>query len=170
LEHPKRLVKDAEEWVHISAAITYIFAGSVSERLHHNWVLKNTTKKMDIITKTLNEVMNAKRAGKSYCVVKPVSGLLIKVLDLMKEEGYIDYKIEKKGKFLYANIEIKKLNEGRSIRPRFHFQRKELERFLRRYLPSRNLGIVIVSTDSGILTHREAIEKGVRGVLLAYCY
>ena len=124
---------------------------------------------MDLITKTLNEIMNTKRAGKSELVVTPISGLLLQVLDLMKKEGQIDYKTEK-GKFQNAIITIKKLNESRAIRPRFHFQKKELEKYLRRFLPSRNLGIVIVSTDEGILTHREAIEKGLGGVLLAYCF
>ncbi len=124
---------------------------------------------MDVITKTLNEIMNMKRAGKSTLVVQPVSKLLLEVLDLMKKEDYIDYEIEE-GKFKKAVITIKKLNESRAIRPRFHFQKKELEKYLRRFLPSRNLGIVIVSTDHGIVTHREALDKGFGGILLAYCY
>ena len=124
---------------------------------------------MEIIAKTLNEIMNAKKAGKSVLVVKPVSGLLIKVLDLMKAGGYIEYKIEKEG-FAKAVITVKNLNESRAIRPRFHFQKKELEKYLRRFLPSRDLGIVIVSTNKGVVTHKEAMDKGLGGVLLAYCF
>ncbi len=124
---------------------------------------------MDLITKTLNEVMNAKRAGKSECVVSPVSNLLLEVLEIMKREGYIDYKLEQ-GKFRKVMINIKQLNECRSIRPRFHFQKKELEKYLRRYLPSRDLGIIIVSTDKGVTTYRDAIKQGCGGVLLAYSY
>lgn len=113
--------------------------------------------------------MNMNRAGKSELVVTPISGLLLQVLDLMKKEGYIDYKVVE-GKFKKAEITIKKLNESRAIRPRFHFQKNELEKYLRRFLPSRNMGIVIVSTDEGVLTHREAMEKELGGVLLAYCF
>lgn len=125
---------------------------------------------MDIISKTLNEIMNMKRAGKSELVVIPTSKLLLQVLDLMKKEGYIDYKTEKGEKFQQVSITIKKLNEGKAIRPRFHFQKKSLDKYLRRFLPSRNLGIVIVSTNEGVLTHHEAMEKGLGGILLAYCY
>jgi len=125
---------------------------------------------MDIITKTLNEIMNAKRAGKSELVVTPISDLLLRVLDLMKKEGYIEYRTEKGEKFKKAVITLRKLNESRAIRPRFHFQKKELEKYLRRFLPSRNLGIVIVSTNEGVLTHGEAMEKGLGGILLAYCF
>ena len=124
---------------------------------------------MDVITKTLNELMNAKRAGKRECIVTPVSNLLIEVLNLMKSEGYIDYKIEK-DKFPKAVITIKALNECRSIRPRFHFQKEQLEKYLRRYLPSRDIGIIMVSTAKGVMTYRGAMKDGLGGVLLAYSF
>ena len=124
---------------------------------------------MDTITKTLNELMNAKRAGKTECTITPVSGLLLEVLNLMKSEGYIDYKVEK-DKFPRVVVSIKTLNECRAIRPRFHFQKAELEKYLRRYLPSRDLGIVVVSTDHGVKTHKEAMKNGLGGVLLAYSF
>ena len=89
----------------------YICADNASENLLKKWGSKNTAK-MEIITKTLNEIMNAKRAGKVELTVKPVSKLLIKVLDLMKERGYIEYKVNKEG-FGSISIKIKKLNECR---------------------------------------------------------
>lgn len=125
---------------------------------------------MDVITKTLNELMNAKRAGKTECRVSLSSNLLLEVLELMKNEGYVDYKVEKGGKFPRVLIAIKKVNECRAIRPRLHFQIDEFQKYVRRFLPSRDLGIVIVSTDKGVLSHKDALDKGVGGVLLAYCY
>ena len=124
---------------------------------------------MDVITKTLNELMNARRAGKSECKVSLSSNLLLEVLELMKKEGYVDYRVEK-DKFPRVVISIKKLNECRAIRPRYHFQIEGFDKYIRRYLPSRDLGIVIVSTDKGVVNHREALSQGVGGVLLAYCY
>ena len=164
------LARNVVEWGHMLEATTLTTAGSVLERLHQGLDSKNTLKnKMDLITKTLNEIMNAKKAGKSELTVSPVSKLLFKVLDLMKGEGYIDYKIQK-GKFDKAIISINRVNECRSIRPRLHFQKDELEKYLRRYLPSRDLGVVIVSTDEGIMVHRDAAKSGLGGVLLAYTY
>jgi len=124
---------------------------------------------MEIITKSLNEIMNAKRAGKVELTVKPVSKLLIKVLDIMKERGYIEYKVNKEG-FGSITIKIKKLNECRSITPRFYTKIEEYDKYVRRYLPAREFGMIIVSTDKGVMTHYEALEQQTGGSLLAYCY
>lgn len=124
---------------------------------------------MDTITKALNEIMNAKKAGKDTYTVKRASKLLVSVFDIMKKQKYIDYKIEK-GKFDKIIVEIKKLNECRSIRPRFHVEMKEIEKYVRRYLPSRDLGIIIISTDKGLLTNQEIEEKRTGGCLIAYCF
>lgn len=124
---------------------------------------------MEIITKTLNEIMNAKRAGKTELTVKPISKLLIKVLDIMKERGYIDYKVNKDG-FGSVIIKIKKLNECRSITPRFYTKVEEYDKYVRRFLPAREFGMIIVSTDKGVITHYEALEQKTGGSLLAYCF
>jgi len=124
---------------------------------------------MNALIKTLNELMNAKRAGKSEHVAKPVSKLLIKVLELMKREGYIDFKIIK-DRFEKVAISIKKLNECKAITPRFYVQKNEVDKFVRRFLPARDFGILIISTDKGLLTHPEAAEKGLGGSIIAYCY
>lgn len=124
---------------------------------------------MELITKTLNEIMNAKRAGKVECTIKPFSKLLVKILDIMKKEDFLDYRINKGG-FGSVTILIKKLNKCRSITPRFYTKLDEFDKYIRRFLPARNFGIIIVSTDRGIMTHAEALEKGIGGSLLAYCF
>ena len=43
----------------------------------------------DIVADTLNEIMNAKRARKNLVVVKRYSKLLLKVLEIGKNNGYI---------------------------------------------------------------------------------
>jgi small subunit ribosomal protein S8 len=37
-------------------------------------------------------------------------------------------------------------------------------------LPSYNMGILIVSTSNGIMSHHEAQEKNIGGVLIGYVY
>lgn len=125
--------------------------------------------KPDIIAKALNEIMNAKKAGKSVYIVRPSSKLLIRIFDLMKKNDYIDYKIEK-GKFDRIEVEIKKLNSCGAIKPRFNVGVKDIERYIRRYLPARDLGIVIISTNKGLITDKEIGEAKVGGALIAYCY
>lgn len=46
----------------------------------------------------------------------------------------------------------------------------EFEKFEKRYLPAKNMGIIMVSTSQGITTHRMAKEKKSGGRLIAYCY
>ena len=46
----------------------------------------------------------------------------------------------------------------------------EFEKFEERYLLARGMGILIVSTKWGIVTHNEAKKKNIGGKLLAYCY
>jgi len=125
--------------------------------------------KPDIIAKALNEIMNAKRAGKSSCTVKPISKLLINIFEIMKKNNYINYRIEK-GKFDVIVVEIKKLNECGAIKPRFNVRIEDLDRYIRRYLPARDLGIVLVSTNKGLTTDKEIGELKAGGCLIAYCF
>ena len=122
----------------------------------------------DIIADALNELMNAKRARKEVVVVDRFSKLLLKVLEIGKNLGYIeDYKTND------TKLEIKftdKLNQCRVIKPRFNFTKQEINKYLRRYLPARDMGAIIVSTDKGLMTHQNAIEKNIGGALIAYFY
>jgi len=120
----------------------------------------------DIISDTLNQIMNAKRAKKSSVNVKRHSKILVGILDLAKKQGYIEsYKV------IGRDLEIKfNLNECRAIKPRFTVQVKDFDKYVRRYLPARNFGMMIVSTSSGLMTHDEAQEKNIGGSLMAYFY
>ena len=41
---------------------------------------------------------------------------------------------------------------------------------MKRFLPARNLGILIISTNQGLITHVDAIDKNIGGSLIAYFY
>lgn len=119
----------------------------------------------DIISDGLNQIMNAKKSRKNQVVVR-ASRFFIELIELAKREGYIvSYKR------LGNNFEIFfKLNECRSIKPRFNVAVGEIEKYIRRYLPSRQMGIVVISTSKGLMTHKEALEQGIGGCLIAYFY
>lgn len=120
----------------------------------------------DIVSDALNQVMNAKKAGKKEAVIKKYSSFLISILDLMRKLKFLDYKIE--GKEL--RIEIKKVNECKAIKPRFNVSVDKIEKYVRRFLPSRDFGYIIISTSRGLITHNEAVEKNIGGSLVAYVY
>ncbi|MBS3091992.1 30S ribosomal protein S8 [Candidatus Pacearchaeota archaeon] len=121
----------------------------------------------DIIADTLNEIMNAKKSRKETVVVDRHSKLLLKVLEIGKKEGYIEsYKINK------TKLEIKmaNINECKAIKPRFYVTKDEIMKYVKRFLPARGVGIMIISTNKGVITHDKAINDSLGGALIAYFY
>ena len=123
----------------------------------------------DIVADALNMIRNAVKAKKGTVKVKRISNLLIEILKIMKQEGAIKkYKINSKDKSI--EITIGELSECKSIKPRFSAKKDQIEKYRRRYLPARDLGIMIISTNKGLITHEEAFEEKIGGSLIAYFY
>jgi Ribosomal protein S8 len=122
----------------------------------------------DITADVLNQIMNCKKAKKPYCEVSKYSKFLINVLDIAKQKDYIDYSLNEKDKKL--RITIKKVNECKAIKPRFNVEVNEIDKYVRRFLPARNFGIILISTSSGLMIHENAYKKNVGGSLIAYFY
>lgn len=121
----------------------------------------------DIVVDALNQIMNMKKAKKTDVRIKKYSNFLLQILDLIKKLGYLDYKFE--GKEL--KIEIKdKFNECRAIKPRYNVPIDRIERYVRRFLPARGFGFIIISTNKGLMTHDEALEQNMGGSLIAYVF
>lgn len=119
----------------------------------------------DIVADALNQIMNAKRARKEEVIIKRHSKLLVRTLELMKKLGYLDYRIDKN-----IAIKITRINECKSIKPRLNVSVYEIERYVRRFLPARNFGHIIISTNKGLMIHEEAIENKIGGSLIAYVF
>ncbi|MBT96517.1 MAG: 30S ribosomal protein S8 [Candidatus Pacearchaeota archaeon] len=123
----------------------------------------------DIVADALNMIRNAKRARKETIKINRISNLLIGILKIMKQKNTIrKYKIDSRGKTI--EVTIGELNECKAIKPRFSVDKTQIEKYRRRYLPSRNFGTMIVSTNKGLITHEEAQEKKIGGSLIAYFY
>ncbi len=121
----------------------------------------------DIVADGLNCVMNAHRAKKEKVVLKKHSKFLQQVLAIGKLKGYIsEYRVTPEG----MEVTLGKLNMCRAVKPRYVVKTHEIDKYVRRYLPSRNLGIIVVSTNKGIMTHHTATEKGLGGCIIAYFY
>ena len=123
----------------------------------------------DIVADGLNMIRNAKKAKKETVKIKRISNLLIEILKIMKQKGAIKkYKIDSKEKAL--EVTIGDLEDCKSVKPRFSCDVSQIEKYRRRYLPARDIGILIISTNKGLLTHEEAIEENVGGCVVAYFY
>jgi len=121
----------------------------------------------DIVADTLNKMMNAMKAGKLSLTIQKQSKLLISVLAIAKLKGYIA-RYEHSESSL--TIEFGKLNMCKAIKPRFIVKKTDYSKYAKRYLPAKDLGILIVSTNQGLMTHHTAEEKNLGGSLIAYFY
>ncbi len=123
----------------------------------------------DVVADAMNMMKNAKRAGKETIVVKRVSNLLIEVLKIMKQKDAVKkYKINMKDKSV--EITLGDFFDCKAIKPRFTVKADQIEKYRRRYLPARNIGTLILTTNKGLITHEEAQEKNIGGSLIAYFY
>jgi len=121
----------------------------------------------DVVADALNKIMNGKRSRKEFIVVTRFSKLLLEVLEIGKKEGYIkDYKVDKKE----LKIEIGELNECRAIKPRFSVTKNDILKYMKRFLPAKDMGIMIISTSKGLMTQNKAINNSIGGCLIAYFY
>ena len=120
----------------------------------------------DIVADALNQIMNAKKARKQEVILKKHSKLLRGILDIVKEAGYLDYDLD--GNKLIVKID--QINEFKAIKPRYTVSVKRINHYVRRFLPAKNFGFVIVSTNKGLMKHHEAEEKNLGGCLVAYMF
>ena len=126
----------------------------------------------DPLANTMSLILNNELIGKSDCLIKPDSKIIKEILKVMKDKGYIgDFKEveDSRGNYIKLNL-TGSINKCGVIKPRYSVKNNEFEKFERRYLPAKDIGILFVSTPKGIMTHYDAKSKKTGGRLLAYCY
>lgn len=128
--------------------------------------------RLDPIADALSAIKNAEMVGKSVIYVSPVSKLLRSMLKILKENGYIheyEYIENHRGGIMKIILNGKIHNIG-AIKPRFPVKWREIELWERKFLPSYTMGLLIISTPRGLMTHEEAKKNRIGGRLIAYVY
>ena len=126
----------------------------------------------DPLACVLSAIRNAELRGKKEIITTANSAFIRKVLDLLQSQGYIDgYEQlqDVKGDLLTVKLSGK-INQVGVIKPRFRVKKDEFERFEKQFLPAKGFGLILVSTNQGLLTHDQAKERGIGGALVSYCY
>ncbi|MFB6470102.1 MAG: 30S ribosomal protein S8 [Vulcanisaeta sp. AZ3] len=127
---------------------------------------------LDVLSNALIVLRNAEARGHREVIIWPSSKLVGNVLRVMQRYGYVG-EVEfiedgRGGKFKVQLLG--KINNISAIKPRYSVKVSELMKWEEKYLPARNIGILILSTSRGVLSHLEARQMNVGGVLLAYVY
>lgn len=127
---------------------------------------------MDTLANGLTIIMNSELRNKMECVISPASKLLGQVLRVMQLNGFIgEFEFIDDGRSGKFRVQLLgRINKCGAIKPRYPVRADEFEMWEKRFLPSRDFGILIVSTSHGLLPHREAKEKKIGGRLLAFVY
>ena len=121
----------------------------------------------DIVADGLNRIMNARRAGKASVTLQYHSKFLQQVLAIGKLKGYFtDCRVTPQG----ILVEFGTVHACKAVKPRYVVKVQDIDRYVRRYLPARGMGLLIISTSSGLMTHQTAIEKNLGGSVIAYFY
>ncbi|MDD4049434.1 MAG: 30S ribosomal protein S8 [Candidatus ainarchaeum sp.] len=125
----------------------------------------------DPISNALNNINNAENVAKKICTLNH-SKLVENILTVLKNENYIgNYKVIDKAPHKKVVVYLDgRINKCKAIKPRFAVKHDEYEKFEKSFLISRDVGIFIVSTTSGLMTHKNAKQKGLGGRLIAYVY
>ena len=127
---------------------------------------------MDTLTNGLITIINNEMRNKRECVISPASKLLGRVLRIMQLNGFIgEFEFIDDGKTGKFKVQLLgRINKCGAVKPRFPVKVDGYENWEKKFLPSRDVGIMVVSTSQGVIAHREAEKKNLGGRLLAFVY
>jgi len=130
--------------------------------------LTQTDPLADAVTTLVNNELRNRRE----CLIGRASKLIGNVLRVMQKYGYIgEFEFIDDGRSGKFQVQLLgRINKCGVVKPRHSVKVDEIESFENRYLPSRDIGLLIVSTPKGVISHREAKAANVGGKLLAYVY
>lgn len=127
---------------------------------------------MDTLANGLTTVINNEMRNKRECIISPASKLLGRILRIIQLNGYIgEFEFIDDGRSGKFKVQLLgRINKCGAIKPRFSVRMDEFEEWEKKFLPSREVGMLIVSTSKGVVSHKEAMEKRMGGRLLAFVY
>ena len=127
---------------------------------------------MDTLTNDLITIINNEIRNKRKCIIRPASKLLGRVQRIMQLNGFLgEFEFNddgRQGKFKVQHLG--RINKCGPVNTRFAEKATEYEDWEKKFLPSRDVGILVVSTSQGVIAHRDAEEKNIGGRLLAFVY
>lgn len=127
---------------------------------------------LDAVSNGLTAIYNNEMRRKKECYIMPASKLLGNILRVLQMHGYIgEFEFIDDGRTGKFRVQLLgRINKCGAIRPRYSFKAKDIENWEKTFLPAKDMGILVVTTPQGVMSHLEAKKKSVGGKLLAYVY
>jgi small subunit ribosomal protein S8 len=126
----------------------------------------------DLLNDTLVALRHADLLGKETVTLAPTSHLIGEVLRIFRENQYIEeFTFVPGGRGGAYQVKLaRRINSCGVVKPRAAVRTRDLERFESRYLPAQDFGLLVLSTNQGVMSHAKARELNLGGKLLAYVY
>jgi small subunit ribosomal protein S8 len=126
----------------------------------------------DLLNDALVSLRHADREGQPNVQIAPASKLIAEVLRIFREHQFIEeFTFVSNGRGGQYDVKLsRRINSCGVIKPRISVPHDRLERYEARFLPAQDFGILVLSSNQGVVSHREAREKKIGGRLLAYVY
>jgi len=127
---------------------------------------------LDPLSNALSTIVESEKRRKRECMAWPASKLMGQVLRVMQKNGYIgEFEFIDDGRSGKFKIQLLgRINKCGVIKPRYPVKIDELEFWEKRYLPSRDIGKLVLTTSKGVISNKEAREAHSSGRLIAYVY
>jgi small subunit ribosomal protein S8 len=126
----------------------------------------------NILSNLFVTLYNTEARRKQDCIILPTSKLAVEVLKTLQKEGYIGnfehVEDNRGGKFKIKLLA--KITKCGAVTPRFKVKKDEYSQWEQQYLPSYLRGVLLITTNQGVMTHHEAVNKGLGGFLIGYVY
>ena len=122
---------------------------------------------VDLLADAFNTIKTHEFVGQEECDV-PSSKTVLRVIELLKSHGYVEDFIPKDN-----TIHVKlsgRINNCGVIKPRFHVKKDEWSKVEEQYIPGVDIGLIIVTTQEGLMTNRDANQKEIGGRIIAFVY
>jgi small subunit ribosomal protein S8 len=126
----------------------------------------------DLLNDALVALRHADQQGRQSVELAPISHLVGEILRTFQEHQYIqEFTFIGDGRGGRYEVKLsRRINSCGVIKPRVAVTGRELERYEARFLPAQDFGLLLLSTNRGVMTHQQARELKIGGRLLAYVY
>ncbi|AJM92638.1 MULTISPECIES: 30S ribosomal protein S8 [Nitrosopumilus] len=126
----------------------------------------------NILANLFVTLYNNETRRKGECTILPTSKLGIEVLKTLQKDGYIgefEHIDDKRGGKFKIKL-LAKITKCGAISPRFKVKTDEFNNWEQQYLPAYDRGMLLVTTNQGVMSHHDAAQKGIGGFLIGYVY
>ena len=127
---------------------------------------------LNVVSNLFTTLYNNETRRKKECLVSPSSKFASEILRVLQKYRFIgefeQIDDNRMGKFRIQLLA--KINKCGIITPRYNLKKDQYLNWERQFLPAYNVGLLLVSTSKGIMSHHDAQIQGLGGVLIGYVY